>query len=165
GRDNRGHLRLAYKAHAGYVLARLNRAPLGTLRALYDGERNAARSAMPLAHLGLALSLQGDATRGGRALDAAFAWSGDRPGWLGDYGTPLRDAALMQALLQEHDLATPQRTGGLRRLGLELDARRKARWFHLSTQEQAALARLGRALAGTPGRSFSGTPEIGRAHV
>src|SRR5690606_29487764 len=116
GRDNRGHLRLAYRAHAGYVLARLGRAPLGTLRALYDGERNSARSAMPLAHLGLALSLQGDATRGGKALDEAFAWSGDRPGWLGDYGTPLRDAALMQALLQEHDLATPQRTGGLRRL-------------------------------------------------
>lgn len=157
GRDNREHLRLAYKAHAGYVLARVNRAPLGTLRALYDGGRDAARSAMPLAHLGLALSLQGDAARGGKALDAAFAWKRDRPGWLGDYGTPLRDAALMQALVREHDLATPQRSAGLRTLGLELDARRKARWFYLSTQEQSALARLGRALAGTPGRTFSGT--------
>ncbi|MGY1457704.1 alpha-2-macroglobulin family protein [Luteimonas sp. A534] len=157
GRDNRSHLRLAYKAHAGYVLARLDRAPLGTLRALYDGERKSARSAMPLAHLGLALALQGDVTRGNKALDEAFAWSGDRPGWLGDFGTPLRDAALMQALVQEHDLATPQRSSGLRTLGLELDARRKARWFYLSTQEQSALARLGHALAGTPGRSFSGT--------
>src|SRR5690606_12322536 len=118
GQDNRGHLRLAYKAHAGYVLARLNRAPLGTLRALHDADRGAARSPMPLAHLGLALALQGDATRGTRALDEAFAWKGDRPGWLGDYGTPLRDAALMQALVRRHDLATPQRTGGLRALGL-----------------------------------------------
>ncbi|MEN1940608.1 alpha-2-macroglobulin [Luteimonas sp. MJ246] len=162
GRDNREHLRLAYKAHAGYVLARVNRAPLGTLRALYDGERGVARSAMPLAHLGLALSLQGDAARGGKALDAAFAWKGERPGWLGDYGTPLRDAALMQALVREHDLATPKRSAGLRTLGLELDARRKARWFYLSTQEQSALARLGRALAGTPGRTFAGTLSEGR---
>src|SRR5690606_10272840 len=28
---------------------------------------------------------------------------------------------------------------------------------HLSTQEQAAIARLGRELAGTPGRTFAGT--------
>ncbi|NLA69032.1 MAG: alpha-2-macroglobulin family protein [Gammaproteobacteria bacterium] len=161
GRDNRSHLRLAYKAHAGYVLARVNRAPLGTLRALYDGDRNAARSAMPLAHLGLALTLQGDAARGGKALDEAFAWSRDRAGWLGDYGTPLRGAALMQALVRKHDLATPARGAGLRSLGLELDARRRARWFHLSTQEQAAIARLGRELAGTPGRTFSGTVSEG----
>ena len=32
----------AYQAHAGYVLARVNRAPLGTLRALYDNERSKA---------------------------------------------------------------------------------------------------------------------------
>src|SRR5690606_6779787 len=47
GRDHRAHLRLAYRAHAGYVLARVNRAPLGTLRALHDGERKAAQGAMP----------------------------------------------------------------------------------------------------------------------
>lgn len=157
GRDNREHLKLAYRAHAGYVLARVNRAPLGTLRAMHDGERGSARSAMPLAHLGLALSLQGDRERGAKALDEAFAWKGDRPGWLGDYGTPLRDAALMQALVQKHHLATPQRSAGVRALGAELDARRKARWFYLSTQEQAAIARLGRELAGTPGRTFTGT--------
>lgn len=157
GRDNRSHLRLAYKAHAGYVLARVNRAPLGTLRALYDNDRAAARSAMPLAHLGLALSLQGDAARGNKALDEAFAWKGNRPGWLGDYGTPLRDAALMQALARKHDLATPQRTAGLRGVGAELDARRKGRWFYLSTQEQAAIARLGRELGTTAGKTFTGS--------
>ncbi|MBJ6984553.1 alpha-2-macroglobulin [Luteimonas sp. MC1750] len=157
GRDHRAHLRLAYRAHAGYVLARVNRAPLGTLRALHDGERKAAQGAMPLAHLGLALSLQGDARRGTQALDEAFAWKGDRPGWLGDYGTPLRDAALMQALVRKHDLSTPARTAGLRGLGAELDARRKARWFHLSTQEQAAIARLGRELGGGSGRTFTAT--------
>jgi len=160
GQDERAHLRLAYRAHAGYVLARVNRAPLGTLRAIHDGERGAARGPMPLAHLGLALSLQGDARRGGEALDAAFAWTGDRTRWLGDYGTPLRDAALMQALVRRHDLATPARTAGIRRVGAELDARRKARWFHLSTQEQAAIARLGRGLGASSDRGFSATLRV-----
>ena len=36
GREHREYLQFAYKAYAGYVLARVNRAPLGTLRSLYD---------------------------------------------------------------------------------------------------------------------------------
>ena len=39
GYDHRDHLKFAYQAHAGYALARVNRAPLGTLRALYDNKR------------------------------------------------------------------------------------------------------------------------------
>ena len=94
GYDHRSHLKFAYQAHAGYVLARVNRAPLGTLRALYDAERKNTLTGLPLVHLGLALSLQGDRTRGARAIAAGFAFKGDRPGYLGDYGTPLRDSAL-----------------------------------------------------------------------
>ncbi|MBJ6980697.1 alpha-2-macroglobulin [Luteimonas sp. MC1572] len=157
GRDNREHLRFAYKAHAGYVLARVSRAPLGTLRAMYDNERKVLRGPMPLAHLGLALSLQGDKVRGQKALDEAFVSSGQRPGYLGDYGTPLRDAALMLGLARAHGLAPKRWDARLVALGRELEARRKARWFHLSTQEQAAIARLGKTLATGPGREVSGT--------
>ncbi len=39
GSDHRDHLRFANRAYAGYVLARVNRAPLGTLRALYDHKK------------------------------------------------------------------------------------------------------------------------------
>src|SRR3546814_8632995 len=53
GRDHRSHLKFAYQAHAGYVLARVNRAPLGTLRALYDNERKKTLTGLPLVHLGL----------------------------------------------------------------------------------------------------------------
>ena len=150
-------MRFAVRAHAGYVLSRQGRAPLGTLRAMQANEARQARSLLSLVHLGLALHLQGDQARGLETLQGAFANPPKRPRWLGDYGTPLRDAALMQALVQKHDLATPQRSAGVRALGAELDARRKARWFYLSTQEQAAIARLGRELAGTPGRTFTGT--------
>src|SRR5690606_31804375 len=72
GHDHRPHLRFAYKAHAGYVLARVNRAPLGTLRSLYDNDRDDALTALSVAHLGLALSLQGDKARGGKAIEQAF---------------------------------------------------------------------------------------------
>src|SRR5688500_17740794 len=107
GQDHRSHLKFAYQAHAGYVLSRVNRAPLGTLRALYDNERKNVLPGLPLVHLGLALSLQGDKVRGSKAIDAGFAFKADRPGYLGDYGSPLRDVALMIALTHERNLAKP----------------------------------------------------------
>ena len=66
GYDHRDHLRFAYQAHAGYVLARVNRAPLGTLRAIFDNDRGNAITPLPLLHLGIALDLQGDKARSNR---------------------------------------------------------------------------------------------------
>jgi len=158
GRDHRSHLRLAYQAHAGYALARVNRAPLGTLRALYDNDRKHALGPMPLLHLGLALSLQGDGERGGKAIAEAFAFKGDRPGYLWDYGSRLRDQALMVALVHERGMAKPEHTARAVEVGRTLDARRTAGGgLYLSTQEQIALARLGRALAASPGHRVGGT--------
>ena len=158
GRDHRSHLRLAYQAYAGYALARVNRAPLGTLRALYDNDRRHALGPLPLLHLGLALSLQGDGERGGKAIAQAFAFKGDRPGFLWDYGSPLRDQALMVALVHERGLAQPAHAARAMEVGRELDARRgRSGRLYLSTQEQIALARLGRALASSQGKQVSGT--------
>jgi hypothetical protein len=109
GYDHRDHMKFAYQAHAGYVLARVNRAPLGTLRALYDNSRKQSLTGLPLVHLGLALSLQGDKGRGAKAIAAGFAKDPkDRPRYLGDYGTRLRDDALMVALLHERGYAKPE---------------------------------------------------------
>ncbi len=158
GRDHRSHLRFAYQAYAGYALARVNRAPLGTLRALHDNDRRHALGPLPLLHLGLALSLQGDGARGAQAIEQAFAFKGDRPGLLWDYGSPLRDQALMVALVQERGLAKPAHLARAVEVGRELDARRGDRGrLYLSTQEQIALARLGRALAASPGHRVAGT--------
>lgn len=146
GRDNREYLKFAYQAHAGYALARVNRAPLGTLRALYDNDRKKALKGLPLVHLGLALAMQGDKTRGEKAIAEGFAFKGDRPGYLGDYGSPVRDLALMIALTHERGYAKPVFDAQVIDLGRELDERRKSSWFYLSTQEQIAIARLGKAL-------------------
>ena len=157
GQAERDHLRFAYRAYAGYVLARVNRAPLGTLRAMFDNERNKSRTGLPLVHLGLALSLQGDKARGERAVQAGFDFSGDRPGYLWDYGTPLRDVSLMIALTHERGVAKPAFDARAVDIGREVDVRRNRGWMYLSTQEQIALARLGRALSSDQRKRVGGT--------
>ena len=161
GYDRRDHLKFANQAYAGYVLARVNRAPLGTLRALYDNERGKSLTGLPLVHLGIALSLQGDKTRGAKAITEGFAKTGDRPEYLGDYGTKLRDDALMIALVHERKLAKPEFDRRAISLGRELDARRNSGWLWLSTQEQVALARLGKALMVDQKKLVSGQWSIG----
>ncbi|MGY1519994.1 alpha-2-macroglobulin family protein [Luteimonas sp. A482] len=157
GQDHRDHLRFAYQAHAGYVLARVNRAPLGTLRAMYDNDRNKSLTALSLAHLGLALSLQGDKARGEKAIVQAFDKPGERPRYLWDYGSELRDRSLMIALTHERDMVRPAWDAKAVDIGRELDARRSGGRLYLSTQEQIALARLGRALSSSQGKQVSGT--------
>lgn len=161
GQTHREHLKFAYQAHAGYVLSRVNRAPLGTLRALYDNERSKAKTALSLTHLGLALSLQGDKKRGAQAIAAGFAFKGERYEYLGDYSSPLRDSALMIALTHERGLDKPEYDAQVVALGRELDVRRGHRWFYLSTQEQVALARVGKALLADQTKTVSGEWRMG----
>jgi uncharacterized protein YfaS (alpha-2-macroglobulin family) len=163
GYDQREHLKFANQAYAGYVLARVNRAPLGTLRALYDNQRGKSLTGLPLVHLGVALSLQGDKQRGAKAIAAGFAKTGERPEYLGDYGTRLRDDALMIALVHERKLTKPEYDARSIALGRELDARRNSGWLWLSTQEQVALARLGKALMVDQSKLVSGQWSVGGA--
>ncbi len=159
GRDHREHLRFANRAYAGYVLARVNRAPLGTLRALYDQEKGDSLTGLPLVQLGLALALQGDGKRGEAAIADGFARDPDqRPRWLGDYGSRIRDDALMIALLHERERADAKYDARTVDLARVLRARRDEGGgrLWLSTQEQMALARLGKALDGGGGRTLAG---------
>lgn len=162
GQDRRDNLKFANQAWSGYVLARVNRAPLGTLRALYDNQRDKALTGLSLVHLGVALSLQGDTKRGDAAIKAGFAKdSSERPPYFGDYGSAIRDDALMMALLHERGLSKPEYDTRAVALGRALDARRATGWLWLSTQEQVALARLGKALMVGQGKQVSGTLTVG----
>ena len=165
GYDSREHLRFAYQAHAGYVLARVNRAPLGTLRAMFDNDRGKAITPLPLLHLALALDLQGDKARARRAYSEAFAKKDERPAYLGDYGSSIRDEALIVALAKRHQLRLPQVDARLLLLSRDLGTRGKGEAAWYSTQEQIALARLGKAVIDTldPQRQFDGTVSQGRA--
>ena len=164
-------MRFADEAYSGFVLARVNRAPLGTLRALFDNDRSKSITALPLVHLGIALKLMGDEPRAEKAIAEAFAKKVDRPWYLGDYGSDLRDTALMVALTHKYGMAKPEYDARVFDLARSLtsqqreaDAEQKRYGFHwnwLSTQEQIAIARLGRELIGNGDTVVAGTLAIG----
>ncbi|MBA2081302.1 alpha-2-macroglobulin family protein [Aeromonas veronii] len=132
------HSRLAYQAYSAYVLARVGKAPLATLRLIWEQQADHARSGLPLLHLSLALSAMGDEQNAAKALSRALATErGDD--YLGDYGSPLRDEALELSLLRQHKLAA-ERWPALSAKVADTLAHRQ--W--LSTQERFALLRLAR---------------------
>ncbi len=163
------HQRLAEAAHAGYVLARDQKAPLATLRTLHDQHRDKARSPLVLVHLALALDLMGDKARAKVALDEAMArpWgiqpAGGRDGWgdwLGDYGSAVRDLALSYALLQRHQVSHARRENLIAELANELDRQR-----YPSTQERLGLFLAARAAGGDDKLPWSAALSGGRSEV
>ena len=160
------HQRLAEAAHAGYILARAQKAPLATLRTLFDDYRGNARSPLALVHLGLALQLMGDQARAKTAFDEALKLSyGINPAyadqwgeWLGDYGSRVRDNAMAYALLLRHKVAHLQRENLILDLAADFDKRQ-----YFSTQEKLALFLAARAVGGTDGQSWSATIKNGSA--
>jgi len=152
------HRRFAELAHAAYVLAREQRAPLSTLRVLHDNYRDRAHSPLPLVHLGIALKLMGDESRAQVAFDEAmlrgYGIDANRHGgygeWLGDYGSAVRDYALSYALMMRHGIAHPRREALLNDVAGRLGSR-----AYLSTQEQLALFLAARAAGGGSGEPWA----------
>ncbi len=150
--DDDRRSRFAVQAYAAYVLARSGQAPLGALRQIHE-RRAQAPSGLALAQLGFALARMGDGERGNALLREAIA----RPGgersarsWYADYGSALRDTALLLALLEEHQLLPGERPG----LYLTLaDMLKRDEW--LSTQERNALFLAGRQALVQPGEAWS----------
>ncbi|HKS14578.1 MAG TPA: alpha-2-macroglobulin [Pseudomonas sp.] len=145
--QDEAHTRFAVQAYAALVLARSQQAPLGALRSLFE-RRSDARSGLPLVQLAIALDKMGDKPRARQALQAGLA-AGRKDGWMADYGSALRDQALILSLLQENSLASDQVDQRLFALSDELAANR---W--LSTQERNALFLAGRGLLGKPEGSW-----------
>ena len=143
--DNTPASKFAVQAYAGLVLARQQKAPLGALRELWD-QRAAARSGLPLVQLGIALKLMGDAPRAEDAIATGLETGrSEQAGWLGDYGSPLRDSALKLALLQENKLLPQAQNALIATLSEEAYSQR---W--MSTQENNALFLAGRNLQSQP---------------
>lgn len=155
GQDPR-HYEAAYRAYAGYVLGLQGRAPLGALRSVRPVVEDGARSRLPLVHLGLALRMAGDQSRGDELLLAAknVERSDD---YLGDYGSALRDDALIVHLLLSAG-AEATWAGDLA-FGL-VDRLRGAEY--LSTQERNALFLAGIALESVSGEPWRARLAIGR---
>ena len=154
--QSREHLRFAANAYGGYVLAKVQRASLGTLRTLYDNHSKDAESGLSLVHLGLALHLQGDKKRGLKAIKEGLKKERVRQRYLGDYGSEARDSGLMLALLQRHDIKVDGQLDLLFRLGDAMKARR-----YLSTQERLAIFLAGYELSAYAVKPWKAQLKIG----
>lgn len=154
--DDMDHYRFAYKAYAGYVLSRLNKASLASLRTLHDRERQHAESGLPLLHLAIALQASGDQARADVALKEALIKLRKQKGYLADYGSPIRDQAMMIYLLLKHQLHTEHAMA----MSFELaNALKDHHW--LSTQERNALFMAGVLLETTSSEQWMAKFRVG----
>ena len=156
--DDMDHYRFSYKAYAGYVLARLNKAPLASLRTLHDQFRSQSESGLPLLHLGIALQLAGDQSRADVAINEALVKVRSEKNYLADYGSLVRDQAMMIYLLLKHQIHTEHALTLSYSLAADL---KQAQW--LSTQERNALFMAGVMLESTTGESWMAKLRVGEA--
>ncbi len=133
--------RFSVQAYAALVLARQQKAPLGMLRALFE-KKASAKTGLARVQLGIALKLMGDAPRASELISQGI--NASRPAenvWLEDYGSELRDHALVLNLLAENKLLPDEQDRLLIQLSQQLNGKR---W--LSTQENNALFLAGKNL-------------------
>ena len=124
-------------AYALYVLARNGRPVIGDLRYLSDAKLEAFPSPLGKAQLAAGLAMLGDQARAAnafgaalRALEAERDENVSRP----DYGSRLRDAAAILALVAESNLGGAFQSDAIARAGAVLEQARASRSY-LSTQE------------------------------
>ena len=136
-------------AYALYVLARNGRPVIGDLRYLSDAKLDAFATPLGKAQLAAALAMLGDRARAGKTFSAALAaLDAERDSGVSraDYGSRLRDAAAVLALIAEANLGGEIEGDAIARAGAVLDQARAQRSF-TSTQENNWMALAAEALA------------------
>jgi uncharacterized protein YfaS (alpha-2-macroglobulin family) len=138
--DSFDYTNFAVKSYAALVLAREQKANLGNLRRLYDLADD-KQSSLALAQLGIALKLAGDNERADNLLKKAVLFSSKYDGyyWYGNYGSNVRDMALVLSLLYEHNLLPESRA----KIALSLSELVKSKGY-FSTQDRNAIFLAGR---------------------
>ncbi|WP_444931246.1 alpha-2-macroglobulin family protein [Microbulbifer sp. SSSA002] len=131
----------AARAYAAYVLSRVQKVSLGQLRSLYESGVGLSNSPLPNLHMAIALHTMGDASLAQEAVQKALKIKRNRHGYYGDYGSELRDTALMIALLLEHNLGKAEAEALLFELADILRNRK-----YLSTQERNSVFMAGAQL-------------------
>lgn len=130
--------RAAVRAYAAFVLAMNQTLTLGDARTVYRAVSGQLKGALAFVHAGLALRLTGDHPLAAKALKRAIQTRRPKKGWIGDYGSDLRDFAAAYYLLAAHYPDFTDRSLFLMELDPLLQSRR---W--LSTQERNALVMAG----------------------
>lgn len=145
--DIPSHYEIAYKSFAAYVLAKQGRVTLGPLRDLAENQLDNARSSLPGVHLGLAMIETGSTPEGEELVLTAMKVQ-RTPGYLGDYGSIIRDMAMgIHIILDSKAASTALKKQALQKIPDLLIELKQQRW--LSTQERTALLNLSTDLAAT----------------
>lgn len=132
-------------AYAAYVLARNGRPVMGDLRYLADARLDAFATPLARGQIAAGLALLGDGRRAEAAFQSAVGQLEavqDQRGFRFDYGSRLRDAAGLMALVGEAGTAR----GALPRIAAAIE-REAGAHPGLSTQEMAWMALAARTLA------------------
>lgn len=138
--DIPSHYEISYKAFAAYVLAKEGQVTLGPLRELVETQLDDARGMLPGVHLGLAIIETGSVEEGEKIIQTALNQK-RAEGYLGDYGSVIRD----QAMAIHTVLGFKAASKALKKKAMQLIPEllvdmKQAKW--LSTQERAALLHL-----------------------
>ena len=137
-------------AYALYVLARNGRPVIGDLRYLSDAKLDTFATPLAKAQLGAALAMLGDRARAGKVFAAALtALAAEKDAGVSrpDYGSKLRDAAAVLALVAEANPAAGDLPAdAIARAGAALDTARAERSY-TSTQENGWMVLAAEALA------------------
>ncbi|MDR2100405.1 MAG: alpha-2-macroglobulin family protein [Campylobacteraceae bacterium] len=138
--DSFDYTNFAVKSYASLVLAREQKANLGNLRRLYD-LANDKQSSLALMQLGIALKLAGDNERADNLTKSAVLFNSNRNTyrWYGDYGSNVRDTALILSLMYEHDLLPESRA----KIALSLSEQIRLQGY-FSTQDRNSIFLAGR---------------------
>ena len=159
--DDANNYYFSYKAYAAYVLARVNQVPLGTLRSLAKNHSKYAKTGLSQTHLAAALLKMGDKKRSKALLtDALNNLPEPRKQYLADYGSQIRDLAMMIHVMLKHDLEKNKAIALSFTLAEQLNQRQ-----YLSTQERNALFLAGIALKEIDGGTWSADLIIGAAQT
>ncbi len=122
-------------AFEGFVLARANRAPLSTLRDLYN-QRSVMQTPLGKVYLGLALKFMGDSERANRILSEAITTTRAPYRWSWEYGSDLRDYAESYALVTRYKVKLAQADQWLMIIA---DMLPKRNYYYFDTQEKLSI--------------------------
>ena len=129
------HLAFASEAYAAYILSKVNRIDLSSLRNMYEFRKTQSKSGLPLVHLGAALINMGDKKLGTQAIKDGLKVE-RAVHYLGDYGTKLRDAAQMYHVMNTANVKITNNL--LHQIWQESKSN-----SYLSTQERVSILRAG----------------------
>ncbi|MEH0018594.1 MAG: alpha-2-macroglobulin [Desulfobacter sp.] len=156
GYVKRNAYKASARAYAAFILARVQSLSLGDARSVFAYVKKQGKDPLSLVLSGVALSMAGDRHTAEKAFDRAIKTRRSQQGYIGDYGSEVRDFAAAYYYLATYFPEYENKEVFLHELDAVLADRE---W--LSTQERNALVMAGTARLDAPGASWQARVTVG----